>query len=82
MRPLLTRGRKCNYITVVTWRDDLRWTWDDEKNCTNTRDQVAYLLAADNISEPLSTRLSGVNQPVIRTQNAFSTLLPRLLADS
>jgi hypothetical protein len=46
-----------------------------------TQEQVAYLLAADNISEPLSTRLSGVNQAVIRTQNAFSTLLPRLLAD-
>jgi len=42
---------------------------------------VAYLLAADNVSEPLSTRLSGVNQAVIRTQNTFSTLLPRLLAD-
>ena len=28
----------CNYITVVTWRGDLRWTWDDEKNRTNTRD--------------------------------------------
>jgi len=42
---------------------------------------VAYLLAADNVSEPLSTRLRGVNQTVIRTQNAFSTLLSRLLAD-
>jgi uncharacterized DUF497 family protein len=36
-RPL-TKGRKCNYINVVTWRDDLRWTWDDEKNRTNKRD--------------------------------------------
>src|SRR6266705_402988 len=38
MRTLLTRGKKCNYITVVTWRDDLRWTWHDEKNRTNKRD--------------------------------------------
>ena len=35
---------------------------------------VAYLLAADKYSGPLASRLIGVNQPVIRTRNAFSTL--------
>jgi hypothetical protein len=42
---------------------------------------VAYLGAADNVSGPLASRLSRVNQPVIRTRNTFSTLLPSLLAD-
>jgi hypothetical protein len=37
-------------------------------------DGVAYLLAADKYSGPLASRLSGINQPVIRTRNAFSTL--------
>jgi hypothetical protein len=35
---------------------------------------VAYLLAADKYSGPLASRLIGINQPVIRTRNAFSTL--------
>ena len=35
---LLTKGRTCNYISVVTWRADLRWTWHDEKNRTHKRD--------------------------------------------
>ena len=38
MSTLLTRGRPCNYIAVATWRNDLRWTWHDEKNRTNKRD--------------------------------------------
>jgi metal-responsive CopG/Arc/MetJ family transcriptional regulator len=42
---------------------------------------VAYLRAADNVSGPLASCLRSVNQPVIRTQNAFSALLPSLLAD-
>jgi hypothetical protein len=46
-----------------------------------TEAMVAYLGAADNVSGPLASRLSSVNQPVIRTRNAFSTLLPSLLAD-
>jgi hypothetical protein len=41
---------------------------------------VAYLGPADNVSVPLLIRLREVNQPVIRTQNRFSTLRPRLLA--
>ena len=35
MGTLLTRERKCNYITVATWRDNLRWTWHDDKNRMN-----------------------------------------------
>ena len=42
---------------------------------------VVYLRAADNYDGPLLTRLSRANQPVIRTRNAFSTLLPSLFAD-
>jgi hypothetical protein len=42
---------------------------------------VAYLLLAENISGPLSIRLHRVHQPVIRTRNAFATLLPSLRAD-
>ena len=34
---------------------------------------VAYLGPADNYLGPLVSRLSGVNQPVISTRNAFST---------
>jgi hypothetical protein len=43
---------------------------------------VAYLRAADNVSGPLASCLRSVNQPVIRPQNAFSALLPSLLAGS
>src|SRR5262245_34553172 len=42
--------------------------------------RVAYLLAADNVSGPVLTRLRGVNQPVIRTGNEFSSPRPALLA--
>jgi len=41
---------------------------------------VAYLLAADKYSGPLASRLRGVNQPVISTRNAFSSLRSPLLA--
>jgi hypothetical protein len=40
---------------------------------------VAYLLAADTYSRSLASRLIGVNQPVIRTRNGFSTLHPTQL---
>jgi hypothetical protein len=40
---------------------------------------AAYLLAADKYSRPLASRLIGVNQPVIRTRNGFSTLHPTQL---
>jgi hypothetical protein len=35
---------------------------------------VAYLLAADKYSGPLASWLIDINQPVIRTRNAFSIL--------
>ena len=41
---------------------------------------VAYLRAADIVSGPLASRLRRVNQPVIRTRNAFSPLRPRCWA--
>jgi hypothetical protein len=44
--------------------------------------QVAYSTAADNVSGPLASRLRGVNQPVIRTRNAFSTPRSPLLPAS
>ena len=37
---------------------------------------VAYPRSADKYLGPLVSRLRGVNQPVIRTRNAFS--IPRL----
>jgi len=37
-RSVLTHLIENVFITVVTWRDDLRWTWHDEKNRTNKRD--------------------------------------------
>jgi hypothetical protein len=40
---------------------------------------VAYLLAADNVSGPLPSRLREVNQPVIITRNGCSRPRPRLL---
>jgi hypothetical protein len=46
-----------------------------------SQQRVAYLEAADNISEPLLIRLSRVNQPVISPPNVILTLLPSLLAD-
>jgi len=42
---------------------------------------VAYLLVADKYSRPLASRLIGVGQPVIGTQNAFAALHPTQLAD-
>ena len=44
------------------------------------RSLVAYLLAADNVSRPLPTRLREVNQPVISPRNVFSTPRYPLLA--
>ena len=43
--------------------------------------RVASPVAADNVSAPLASRLSNVKQPVMRTRNAFSILLPSLVAD-
>ena len=43
--------------------------------------RVAYLSAADNVSEPFPIRLPLMNQSVISTPNVFSTLRPSLLAD-
>ena len=40
---------------------------------------VAYLGPADIYSKPLLTPLIGVDQPVIRTRNRFSTLQPTQL---
>ena len=52
---LLTGGKKCNYIIVVTWRDDLRWTWDDEKNRTNNRDHgLSFETAQVVFRDPLA----------------------------
>jgi hypothetical protein len=42
---------------------------------------VAYLLAADKYSRPFASRLIGVGQPVIGTQNVFAALHPIQLAD-
>jgi transposase len=41
---------------------------------------VAYPVAADNVAGPFASWLIGVNQPVIRTPNAFSTSRPTQLA--
>jgi hypothetical protein len=41
---------------------------------------VAYLGAADNVSRPLPSPLSDVNQPVIRSRNPFSGPHPARLA--
>ena len=46
---------KGEHRTVVTWRDDLRWTWDDEKNRTNKRDhglsfETAQLVFCDSFA--------------------------------
>jgi hypothetical protein len=43
------------------------------------RNEVAYLLAADNVSGPLPIRLREVKEPVIITRNRFSRPRPRLL---
>src|SRR5215467_5109123 len=40
------------------------------------KSRVAYLGAADNVLEPLASCLRNINQPVLYTRNAFSTLLP------
>jgi Fe-S-cluster-containing dehydrogenase component len=45
-------------------------------NCVLACPLVAYPRPADKYFGPLVSRLSGVNQPVISTRNAFST--PRL----
>jgi len=37
---------------------------------------VAYPMATDNVTGPLGSRLSSVNQPVLSTRNTFS--IPRL----
>jgi hypothetical protein len=44
------------------------------------RRRVAYLLTADNDHRPLLTRLSDVNQPVIRSRNPLSRPHPARLA--
>jgi hypothetical protein len=43
-------------------------------------DRVAYPVAADNVSGLLASRLRSVNQLVISTRNAFSTLRRTQLA--
>ena len=50
-----------------------------DEHCTHIESKVAYLLAADKYSRSLASRLMGVNQPVIRTRNGFSTLHPTQL---
>jgi hypothetical protein len=42
--------------------------------------EVACLLTAGNVLGPLPIRLKGRYQPVISTQNAFSTPPPSLLS--
>jgi hypothetical protein len=42
--------------------------------------EVVYPTAAENHYRPLPTRLIDVNQPVIRSRNAFSTPRSTLLA--
>src|SRR5438093_13740317 len=42
--------------------------------------RVAYPRPADKYLVPLVSRLSGINQPVISTRNAFSTPRPTPLA--
>jgi len=42
--------------------------------------QVAYPLAADNVSRPLVSRLKGLHQPVVRSRIRFSAPHSRLLA--
>jgi len=42
--------------------------------------QVAYPLAADNVSRPLVSRLKGLHQPVVRSRIRFSAPRARLLA--
>jgi hypothetical protein len=42
--------------------------------------RVAYLLAADNVSRPLPSRLSAKTQPVIRSRSLFSRPDPVRLA--
>ena len=39
-------------------------------------DSVAYPVTADNVSGPLASRLSPVNQPVISTRNVFQPFVP------
>src|SRR4029453_8193262 len=64
-------------------RDDtgrgLIWTDDADPVLAGTPAPVAYLLAADNVSRPLSTRLRRANQPIITTRNVFSLPRPPLL---
>src|SRR5262249_33437641 len=44
------------------------------------QEAIAYPWAADKYLRPLASRLSSVNQLVIRTRNAFSTPRPTQLA--
>ena len=39
---------------------------------STTAFSVAYSMVADKYFEPLASRLSGVNQPVIRSRTGFS----------
>lgn len=43
--------------------------------------EAVYLCYADKYVEPLASRLSEVNRPLIMTQNRFSTPRPPLLDD-
>jgi transposase len=72
-------GHTVDVTTVTQVKDDLRgWKLSrcvfvgdagmvSQENLKTLSERVAYLLAADNVSAPLLTRLRGVNQPVIRT---------------
>jgi hypothetical protein len=79
----MARGRRTSLTSCLTPADRLTlliWQRSTTISAGLAR-RVAYLVAADNVSGPLASRLSSINQPVLRTRNAFSTLLPSLLAD-
>jgi RNA-directed DNA polymerase len=56
------------------------YTWVVDADLESYFDSVAYLGAADNVSRLLPSRLSDVNQPIIRSRNPLSRPHPARLA--
>jgi hypothetical protein len=75
------RARSERHVRAATPARAQALVWSWQPHVMAGTGGVAYLVAADNVSGPLASRLSSINQPVLRTRNAFSTLLPSLLAD-
>ena len=68
-----------DWVGEDVWFAHAVWVHDDEIQVLANH-QVAYPLAAANVSRPLVSHLKSLHQPVVRARIRFSALHSRLLA--